>query len=1483
MITTSSRHPAAHAARSGVHAKPVTAMPLAGNALTLAISGHDEPRAESREPRAESREPRAESREPRAESREPRAESREPRAESREPRAESREPRAESREPRAESREPRAESREPRAESREPRAESREPRAESREPRAESREPRAESREPRAESREPRAESRERSREPRAESLPAALLLALAALLAAPAPAQAQTTVWTATLTPVTASGYTGCTNSASATRCSNTSVLSVDDFTYDGTNYHITVLRVLDSNSRLELEVDTDLTTAAQQLTLMVDGVSFALNDANTKWPRGRRWVSSGLSWTAGTPVSVSLVVPDRTGPALVSATVGATGTELELVLSEPFATPQTEVEAIQFYSTLSTAFSVTANGGTKAFTLVVALQNPSLGRIVLSLSSPIAQGEAVVVSYTDPTAGDDAVALQDALGNETSSFVTGSGGVPAVTNNSTVDRTGPALVSATVGATGTELELVLSEPFATPQTEVEAIQFYSTLSTAFSVTANGGTKAFTLVVALQNPSLGRIVLSLSSPIAEGEAVVVSYTDPTAGDDAVALQDALGNETPSFVTGSGGVPAVTNNSTVVQTAPAQVTGVTVTPQIWKLRVGWTALADAGGYKVQWKSGTEAFAAAREERILDPAAISHVIPMLDGNTEYTVRVVAFVPGAPDVDGTPSEEVAATPLKPTPVIIFSNLAGNVAFHEGDPVSGLVAMTVTFGGDLPMGFEAEDIEITNGQMQRFDISSLTDRVFSHVLITAPTAGEEFSVRIPADVVEGGNHEAVATRTTDTPLTLTMTTTATEPVRSQFSVGFEFSENVQILAQNTEAIDGQFAPDPTGGGADKTRYTNLEYRSFSGTLVGSVFAVVVNPRANFEGEGKIVQPAGSVGAQSNNDKRNVESVFTIRIDTKRPVLQSAAVSGTALVLTYNEPLDDASAPAVDQYSVSVDSADAAPPEVVAVSGSTVTLTLAAAVIGGQTVTVSYAVPTGTDAMPIRDVAGNDAAAFTDWAVTNEGPAVAPGKPRSLRAVPGNTEVTLTWTEPSSDGGAAITGYEYRHAAGTTVPDSTTWSAVAGGGGVRTVVVAGLVNDTEYAFEVRAVNSVGEGPKSGPVTATPSEVQWRLVNGAVAHEGRLELLHNGAWGTICDDYWTDIESDVACRAVGYAGGAERSGRGSDQYRRAHFGQGTGAIWLDDVNCEGDEASPLMCLHRGVGVNNCTHTEDVGVRCSTTTTPRVVSIELSDAPGGNGRYDEGETLEVTLVWSEPVRVSTPAGALGPKVWVGYGQSWAVRAEYASGSGTARTVFAHTLTQADKSVDDGEPVSYEAVQVYSNSLRLRGGAIASMAASVPGAARSRRVPGRGAPARGGGGGGAARPERGGRGRGLGCGRDGGGDAHLQRGGDRGHDRRHPLGRAAAQRHGRARRRVPAGQRDDRAGVRLHADRRRRLAHLAAGAARQPRAERRHHPQPVHRHRRGARPRRRGQDGGAGAAAGRGGRADRTFRQSPREP
>ena len=136
--------------------------------------------------------------------------------------------------------------------------------------------------------------------------------------------------------------------------------------------------------------------------------------------------------------------------------------------------------------------------------------------------------------------------------------------------------------------------------------------------------------------------------------------------------------------------------------------------------------------------------------------------------------------------------------------------------------------------------------------------------------------------------------------------------------------------------------------------------------------------------------------------------------------------------------------------------------------------------------------------------------------------WPTSDTIAAIVPGKPRGLAATPGNGQVTLEWTAPASDGGASVTGYEYRYSAGTTVPDSTAWTAVAGGGGVRTVVVSGLDNDTLYAFEVRAVNSVGGGPASDPASATPREgpqlAATPAVDGAVVTLIFTEPLDEGS-----------------------------------------------------------------------------------------------------------------------------------------------------------------------------------------------------------------------------------------------------------------------------------------------------------------------------------------------------------------------------
>ncbi|XP_060558824.1 deleted in malignant brain tumors 1 protein-like [Ruditapes philippinarum] len=101
------------------------------------------------------------------------------------------------------------------------------------------------------------------------------------------------------------------------------------------------------------------------------------------------------------------------------------------------------------------------------------------------------------------------------------------------------------------------------------------------------------------------------------------------------------------------------------------------------------------------------------------------------------------------------------------------------------------------------------------------------------------------------------------------------------------------------------------------------------------------------------------------------------------------------------------------------------------------------------------------------------------------------------------------------------------------------------------------------------------------------------------RLVNGSHQYEGRLEVWHNGSWGTVCDDQFQVLSATVVCKMLHYPR------TNPLVFAEAHFGAGTSPIHLDNVKCRGTETSLLQCSHGGWGKHNCVHNEDVGISCT--------------------------------------------------------------------------------------------------------------------------------------------------------------------------------------------------------------------------------------------------------------------------------------
>ena len=264
---------------------------------------------------------------------------------------------------------------------------------------------------------------------------------------------------------------------------------------------------------------------------------------------------------------------------------------------------------------------------------------------------------------------------------------------------------------------------------------------------------------------------------------------------------------------------------------------------------------------------------------------------------------------------------------------------------------------------------------------------------------------------------------------------------------------------------------------APTDTGGAA----ITDYELRYQAGSTAGGTWTALGQTttsytQASLDKGTEYTFQVRAVNSVGNSDASTAVTETTLTTVPGAPTSLTVTPDQTSVDLSWAAPTDTGGT-AITEYQYRFTTGSSA--------GGTWTDT--------DSTTTSQTI-TGLDAdteytFQVRAVnsVGNSAASTAVTETTDaETLITAPGAPTSLSATAqtGGTSVELDWTAPSDNGGAAITDYE------TSSDDGTTW--VSTSSTVTTYTVTGLDKGTEYTFQVRAINSAGNGTASASVTET-------------------------------------------------------------------------------------------------------------------------------------------------------------------------------------------------------------------------------------------------------------------------------------------------------------------------------------------------------------------------------------------------------
>ena len=900
--------------------------------------------------------------------------------------------------------------------------------------------------------------------------------------------------------------------------------------------------------------------------------------------------------------------------------------------------------------------------------------------------------------------------------------------------------------LISEAVGPVAAEPGVTVSETALTVAEEDSGGGSYTVVLTSqptadVTVTVSGQADTDVTVTPAS------VVFTTSNWAMERMVTVRAGDDADTENDPVELtHDAVSADAGYQGIGIGGVRVtVSDNDT------ARVTGVSVAPGDARLLVSWTAVANATGYRVQWKSGGRGYNTGdRQATVASGSTTSHPIEGLANGTQYTVRVSATRTDAND--GPPSTEVMGTPAAAPPLVLTVE-AVDAEVTEGEPVRYRIRMSRRTPGAV-----VESVYSYEGNFVRTPYSLVVSGINSH-----RAYDDGLSWVVSYDTVDDAVVEA------DGSFTVTIQRPA--PVRLSngddldhyahgqgYTVGTPSSATVKIVDNDGGAppdapplptvtvvsptmLDATWGSAPENG-APVTGYI-LEYRAgSSGQWTGWPEAIAPAARAvRLTGLAPGTEHEVRVLARSARGEGPWSAVVSTETAPDPEVTVSVSAEtrirrseGATLVFTVRANPAQASALRVDlRVTETLEMLSGQPPTSVTVPAGQRSATFEvrtrndmedegySEVTAELRPSVRYLLGTAREAMyrvhddepdTVRGAVKNPRVeAILDPAWSSEEQALFEKPIRRLR---------FTWDPPTDVALAHVRGWGiHSHevdSCSDPAPDpedleNNKWKGRAFQVTADTVYSIRAPRAMYFTVQALLLGGAPAGPWSEPVCGDVAE-PGSARGGASEPVVTAARIASGA-----DGAWSEGDAVEAVVRFSEAVTVDTSGGTpslaivlGDAGRAAVYAGGSGTtelVFRHDVGAADDGARGARVVAGGLALNGATIRNAAGVDAELgfALAPVVTSVAVEPDPDGDGVWSPDEAVTVTFGFSDAVTVQTEDGTPSVSLHAG----GAREAAYAGGSGTATLRFAYTVTAADG------PVA--SVLVLENSLALNGGTI----------------------------------------------------------------------------------------------------------------------------------------------------------------------